>query len=396
MDPKPHRWIMHVDMDAFFAAVEQRDRPELRGRPVVVGARPGGRGVVSTCSYEARRFGIRSAMPINEAHRRCPDAVYLRPEMARYAAESRRVMEALADVSPLVEPVSIDEAYLDVSGLERLFGAPEQIARAAKERIFAAVGLTASVGIGPNRLIAKLASDYRKPDGITVVAPDEVDAFLGPLPVERLRGIGRRTAERIRRLGLGSVAELRRCSLELLTAHFGAKGGALLYNQSRGIGSDRVGDDGPRKSLSRETTFAEDVLDRSLLKGVLLELAADVGRRCRAEGLQGRVVTLKIRFTGFETHTRRRTLERPTNHDRSIYQTALELLAEPGFRNKAVRLIGVGLSNWGSGEPVQPDLFEDLGDPERDDRLYSTLDAVRERFGGQSLRMGMAKGKVGR
>jgi DNA polymerase-4 len=382
---------MHVDMDAFFAAIEQRDDPTLRGKPVVIGAQPGGRGVVATCSYEARKFGIRSAMPINEAHRRCPGAVYLRPDMQRYAAESRAIMQALENISPVVEPVSIDEAFIDITGLEKLLGTAKQIARTTKQRIFEAVRLTASVGIGPNRLIAKLASDYRKPDGITIVEPHQVLDFLGPMPIRNLRGIGDKTAERIERLGFHTVADLRRCPHESLTAHFGPKGADLLYNQSRGVGSDVVGDDGQRKSISRETTFSEDIRDQKVLHNVLLDLAADVGHQTRAEGLAGRVVTLKIRFTGFETHTRRQTLDNPTNHDKVIFRTAVELAKKRSFQNKAVRLIGVGLSGWNTDETQQMDLFDTEADGEKDKKLYATLDEIKNRWGKKSLRLGMRR-----
>ncbi len=385
------RWIMHVDMDAFFAAIEQRDDPTLRGKPVVIGAQPGGRGVVATCSYEARKFGIRSAMPINEAHRRCPGAVYLRPDIQRYAAESRAIMQALENISPVVEPVSIDEAFIDITGLEKLLGTAKQIARTTKQRIFEAVRLTASVGIGPNRLIAKLASDYRKPDGITIVEPHQVLDFLGPMPIRNLRGIGDKTAERIERLGFHTVADLRRCPHESLTAHFGPKGADLLYNQSRGVGSDVVGDDGQRKSISRETTFSEDIRDQKVLHNVLLDLAADVGHQTRAEGLAGRVVTLKIRFTGFETHTRRQTLDNPTNHDKVIFRTAVELAKKRSFQNKAVRLIGVGLSGWNTDETQQMDLFDTEADGEKDKKLYATLDEIKNRWGKKSLRLGMRR-----
>ncbi len=378
-------------MDAFFAAIEQRDDPTLRGKPVVIGAQPGGRGVVATCSYEARKFGIRSAMPINEAHRRCPGAVYLRPDMQRYAAESRAIMQALENISPVVEPVSIDEAFIDITGLEKLLGTAKQIARTTKQRIFEAVRLTASVGIGPNRLIAKLASDYRKPDGITIVEPHQVLDFLGPMPIRNLRGIGDKTAERIERLGFHTVADLRRCPHESLTAHFGPKGADLLYNQSRGVGSDVVGDDGQRKSISRETTFSEDIRDQKVLHNVLLDLAADVGHQTRAEGLAGRVVTLKIRFTGFETHTRRQTLDNPTNHDKVIFRTAVELAKKRSFQNKAVRLIGVGLSGWNTDETQQMDLFDTEADGEKDKKLYATLDEIKNRWGKKSLRLGMRR-----
>ncbi|MEW8044567.1 MAG: DNA polymerase IV [Candidatus Sedimenticola endophacoides] len=312
------KWIMHLDMDAFFAAVEQRDHPEYRGRPLVVGARPGGRGVVSTCSYEARRYGIRSAMPISEACRRCPDAIYLRPDMARYTEASRRVMAVLDEVSPLVEQVSVDEAYLDISGLERLFGSPARIGRLTKRKVFEAVGLTCSVGIGPNRLIAKLASDYRKPDGITLVAPDAVQAFLDPMPVANLRGVGPATLGLLQRLGIRTVAQLRALPLELLQAHLGERGGSHLHAQARGRGSDRIEAAGQRQSVSKETTFGQDVTDIQVLKNCLRQLASDVGHTLRREGLWGRVATFKVRLPGFETHTRQRLLGEAVDSDVAI------------------------------------------------------------------------------
>lgn len=382
------RWIMHVDMDAFFAAIEQRDDPTLRGRPVVVGAQPGGRGVVATCSYEARVFGIRSAMPINEAYRRCPEAVYRRPDIARYRIASRAIMQVLDGLSPVVEPVSIDEALVDVTGLETLLGTPDRIARITKQRIFDAVQLTASVGIGPNRLIAKLASDHRKPNGIVIVAPHQVLDFLAPLSVRKLRGIGRKTAEHLERLGFSTVADLRRCPHELLAAHFGLKGADLLYGQARGSGSDVVGEHGSRKSMSRETTFPEDITNWAVLHDVLLDLAADVGRRTRTEGLAGRVVTLKIRFAGFETHTRCQALERPSNHDKVLFHTAWILAQDPAFQHRPVRLIGVGLSDWQSATR-QLDFFASDAGEARDTQLYALLDEAQERWGPQGLRFGL-------
>ena len=233
MSTGTQRWIMHLDMDAFYAAVEQRDDPTLRGRPVVVGAQPGGRGVVATCSYEARTFGIRSAMPINEAHRRCPQVVFIRPRMAHYTAVARQIREVMAAYSPLVEPASIDEAYLDVSGLERLIGPPETIGQRIKADIRAAVGLTASVGIGPNRLVAKIASDFAKPDGLTVVHPERVLDFLGAQRVGVLRGLGAKTLPKLTRLGIGTVADLRRLSREQLQALVGARFAVDLTRSTR-------------------------------------------------------------------------------------------------------------------------------------------------------------------
>ncbi|MES9903804.1 MAG: DNA polymerase IV, partial [Sedimenticola sp.] len=234
MDEERQRWIMHIDMDAFFASVEQRDHPEYRGRPVVIGAQPGRRGVVSTCSYEARRFGIHSAMPISEAYRRCPNAVYLSPSMTSYSEVSRQVMEVLRGISPVVEQASVDEAYVDITGLKRLFGAPREIGELVRREVRAALNLTCSVGIGPNRLIAKLASDFNKPDGLTIVPYQQVYHFLDPMPVSRLRGVGKQTLKTVQRLGIRNVAQLRGYSLEFLQQYFGNRGGEHLYHQARG------------------------------------------------------------------------------------------------------------------------------------------------------------------
>ena len=382
--------VMHVDMDAFFASVEQRENPDYRGRPVVVGALPGGRGVVATCSYEARVFGIHSAMPVSEAYRRCPDAIYLRPRMQEYAKVSRRVMGALEGISPVVEPVSIDEAYVDISGLDRLLGSPRDIGRKAKTHILETVGLTASVGIGPNRLIAKLASDHRKPDGLTVVLPDAVEDFLDPMPVENLRGVGPRTRKAADRLGIRRVSQLRAYPLELLKMHFGDKAGISLYEQARGLASAAVGVKAPRKSISKETTFDRDVIDERLLRETLRELAAQVGRIARRKALSGTLVTLKIRLAGFETHQRQRRLRTGTNGDGEIFRTGWELYRTSGFVGRPVRLIGIGVSGWTSAD-AQTDLFSDSPKQSRENRLYDTLDRVSERYGAGKLSLGMGR-----
>ena len=314
---------MHVDLDAFYAAIEQRDRPQWRGLPVVVGAEPRKRGVVATGSYEARRYGVHSAMPISEAVRRLPpETVYVRPRMEDYARVSRQVMAALEGISPVVEKVSIDEAYLDVSGLELLVGPPEIIGRRAKAAIREAVGLTASVGIGPNRLIAKLASDFHKPDGLTVVPPEGVRAFLDPMPLTVLRGVGVKTAPRLQRMGLETVGDVRRLSLEALRRQLGARAGTAVHLQARGVADDRVYPAGERQSISKETTFAEDVTDPAVLHDTLRWAAQEVGFLARHDGRQGAVVTLKIRFRPFETHTRSRGLPVRTASDREIFRAA--------------------------------------------------------------------------
>ncbi len=392
MPEDKNRLIMHLDMDAFFASVEQRDNPEYQGRPVVVGARPGGRGVVATCSYEARTFGIRSAMPISEAYRRCPDAVYVRPDMKRYSEASKRVMAVLGEISPLVEQVSVDEAYLDITGLERLFGTPREIGELTRQKVQEAVDLTCSVGIGCNRLIAKLASDYRKPDGLTVVMSDQNRAFLDPMPVSSLRGVGKQTLKTVTRLGIETVAQLRGYSLEHLQLHFGERGGQHLYNQARGIASDRIATEYQRQSISKETTFNQDVSDLRLLRDRLRQLASEVGRTARQEGLSGHVVTLKVRLTGFETHTRQRRLGDAVDIDSEIFKTAWALFEEGGFGERPVRLIGVGISGWDGGDsPLMDDLFSPRINREKEKRLYSTLDEVADKFGRNKLTLGVKK-----
>lgn len=389
----PERYIMHVDMDAFFASIEQRDYPQYRGRPVVVGAQPGHRGVVATCSYEARVFGIRSAMPISEAFRRCADAVYLRPDMARYAAVSKQVMAILNGISPVVEAVSIDEAYIDISGLQKLIGDPEEIGRRAKEAIQSGVRLSASVGIGPNRLIAKLASEMQKPNGLTVVLPHEVMAFLAPLPVSRFAGVGPKTLGALERLGIFTVKQLQAASLERLQYDLGKKNALRLYNQAWGIGSDVVDTRETRKSISKEHTFGEDVCENEILHDRLFWLAAEVGYIARQKGLQGIVVTLKIRLQGFETHTRQRKLKEPTSSDHTIFQTAWTLYEESGYAGRAVRLIGIGLSGWEIEGHRQLGLFAEIRDRQREQALYAVLDKAAARFGKGALRLGLQRSK---
>lgn len=383
------RQIMHVDMDAFFASIEQRDHLQYRGRPVVVGAQPGRRGVVATCSYEARVFGIHSAMPISEAFRRCPHAVYLRPDMARYAAVSKQLMSLLQAISPVVEAVSIDEAYVDISGLGKLIGDAQEIGRRTKAAIQTGMNLTASVGIGPNRLIAKLASDMRKPDGLTVVLPQEVVAFLAPLPVARLAGVGPKTSGILERLGIATVAHLQAVSLQRLQHALGSKNALRLRDQAWGIASDRVDCGEARKSISKECTFGEDLREPAALRDALFRLAAEVGYIARREGLQGMVVTLKIRLQGFETHTRRKMLEQPTNGDQVIFQTGWWLYERSGYAGRPVRLIGVALSRWQRETAHQLALFAGRRDVQREQRLYAVLDRAAQRFGKGVLRLGL-------
>jgi len=381
-------WVGHADLDAFYASVEQRDCPEYRDRPVVVGALPGHRGVVAAANYRARAFGIHSAMPIAEAYRRCRDAVFLRPDMAKYAQVSREIFEILATLTPVVEPVSIDEAYLDLTGLQRLFGPPEDIGREIKRRILEGTGLRASVGIGPNRLIAKLASEYRKPDGLMVVYPDQVLDFLAPMPVASLRGLGRQTQKIFSRLGIETVSQLRAIPLRYLEDQLGKKAAASFNDQAHGIASTEVVPGRRRKGISKETTFEEDVREPGILHDVLRRLAAEVAATARRENLSGSVVTLKIRFVGFETHTRRHKLSVPTHDQRVILRESWSLFLHGQLPRKPVRLIGVGISGWQPDESAQVDLFEQPERHERDERLLKTLDRATDRFGKGILQLG--------
>jgi len=380
-----------MDLDAFFASCEQLEHPGYRGLPVVVGARPGHRGVVAAASYEARRFGIHSAMPIAEAFRRCPDAVYLRPDLEKYRRYSEQVFQILETITPVVEAASIDEAYLDVSGLEKLSGTAAAIGREIKQRILAGTGLTASVGIGPNRLIAKLGSEFRKPDGLTVVPPEQVLDFLAPMPVANLRGLGKQTLKIFNRLGITTVAQLRSMPLGQLEQHLGEKAAASFHRQAFGSASDQVFPEQRRKSISKETTFEADIRDHSVLHDALRRLAAEVARTARREGLSGFVVTLKIRFTGFDTHTRQYKRTAATCDERDMLKTVWRLFLEGRLPDKPVRLIGIGISEWEEDQPAQADLF---GQPERQDdsrRLLQTIDAVTEKFGRNLLQVGVSR-----
>ena len=341
-------------MDAFFASVEQNDRPELRGKPVVVGGDPSGRGVVAAASYEARRFGIRSAIPCSEAARRCPTAVFLRPRMERYREVSRQIRDIFERVTPMVEPLSLDEAYLDVTSNafeEPLAG---RVAIYLKEAIRNETGLTASAGVGPNKLVAKIASDLEKPNGLVIIPPDQVENFVGDLRVERLWGVGPATAKRLHAMGLRFARDIRERTPEELSARLGHHG-ASLHTLSQGIDHRPVRSHREPKSRGSETTFDGDVTSEERLEFELGRLAKDVAARLALLGRQGRTVTLKIRYDDFDTITRRRTLERAIDDGALIAQTATDLLrnaTEAGDR--PVRLLGINVSTLtGSEAPVQ-------------------------------------------
>lgn len=379
--------ILHVDMDAFYASVEELDDPSLVGKPVVVGGTPDGRGVVAAANYVARQFGVHSAMPAARARRLCPHAVFIRSRMDRYAAVSRRLREIFARYTPLVEPLSLDEAFLDVTGSQRLFGGGETIARRIKSEIRGELGLVASVGIAPNKFLAKLASDLDKPDGLVVVPAGAIEEFLDPLPVSRVWGVGKVANRRLEELGVRTIGDLRRLPAELLGGCFGQSADHLM-KLARGIDRRRVVPDRDAKSISHETTFETDIGDARVLKSWLLDLTEQVATRLRRQGLRGRTVFIKMRYGDFRTVTRSETLEAPTNITRTLFASAGRLLGEQLHREPgAFRLLGMGVSGVGAGGVEQGQLFEQEH-RERDQRIDTVVDAVKSRFGDASLRRG--------
>jgi DNA polymerase-4 len=375
------RTILHVDLDAFFAAVEQRDRPELRGLPVVVGGAGGedSRGVVSAASYEARRFGIHSAMSIREAYRRCPEAVFLPVDGRRYQVASRDVMAILRRFTPQVEPISIDEAFLDVTGSAALFGDGPTIARRIKDEIRAEVGLTASVGVAQTKLVAKIASDLRKPDGLVVVPPGEEEAFLAPLPIGRLWGVGEKTAVALADYRVRTIGDLAALPPDLVVRRFG-KHGASLVDRARGLDADPVHDGDPAKSVGHEHTFDADTSDPEVIERTLLAMAEGVSGRLRSAGVRAGTIAVKVRDSSFRTITRQRTLPEPTDLTEPIFRAALEL-ARPEVRGIRVRLLGVTASNLGEREQLS--LFEATEPRKR--RAVEAADAVRRRYGERAV-----------
>lgn len=369
------RWVIHVDMDAFFAAVEQRDNPELRGCPVIIGG-TGTRGVVSTASYEARKFGIRSAMSSVEARRRCPQAVFLPPDHKKYSKVSQEIMHIFADFSPLVEPLSLDEAFLDVTGMEGLYSDPADIAIKIKERIKAELELTASAGVAPNKFLAKLASDMKKPDGLMVIRPDQVAEILANIPATRLWGVGQATAQTLQKLGLTTIGQVAEADPEVLHKHCGQLG-YVLHQLANGQDERPVEGEWQPKSIGKETTFAEDLYNPEELRTELWALVEKVGWRLRRQNVSGRTITIKIRFTSFRTITRSRTLAVAANLDETIYRIADEIVANVKM-SEGVRLLGVSVSSLVTAGG-QISLFDQ--EDKKGTEVAKAIDIVKERFG---------------
>jgi len=380
------RTILHIDMDAFFAAIEVLDNSSLRGKPVIVGGLSK-RSVVSTASYEARKFGIHSAMPLFKAKEKCPHGVFLQVRMDKYKTVSRKIMGLLKDFTPLVEPVSIDEAYLDITGTENLFGCPEEIARRIKERISKETGLTCSIGIAPNKLMAKIASDMHKPDGLTIIVAKEVDQFLSILPVKKIPGVGKKTLEDLSRHNIKTVGDLKQFTREQLLKEFG-KFGLRLYHIAKGRGDSEVVTKRETKSISSEETLQQNTKDLTCLKDLIVSHADTVSTRLRAKGLKGKTITLKIKLEDFSEISRSRTVDHATNITKIISDCAIALLNENPLKKK-VRLIGVAVSNLDVGkEESQMSLFMKGDKTDKNRKVDEAMDAIRTKFGGKVIRKG--------
>ncbi|MDR1785302.1 MAG: DNA polymerase IV [Spirochaetaceae bacterium] len=352
--------FLHVDIDAFFASVEQLDHPEYRGKPVIVGGLPGDvRRVVSTCSYEARKFGVHSAMPLYQALKLCPQGIYLRGRMQRYLEKSAEVMGVFDEFSPDVQQMSVDEAFLDIGGTERLFGPPEAAARLLKQRTLERTGLTVSVGLGSNKYVAKIASGMSKPDGLFIVPPGDEEKFMLSLPISKLWGVGGKTRARLASAGYRTTEDIHRSSLELLSATFGKAGGAFLYRAVRGMEAESFDGEAKSRSLSAERTYREDMSDRFVIETALLELCQIVVFRLLRQDLRGRTARVKIRYGDFSTVSIQETGDRDVSSVDDLYERCLALFDKKYKPGEGVRLLGVGVQNVSPGwEPVQGQLFD--------------------------------------
>ena len=379
-------------MDAFFAAVEQRDRPNLKGKPVVVGSDPKqgkGRGVVSTCSYEARRFGIHSAMPISIAYKRCPYAVFLPVNMKKYAAVSEKMFCILYDFTPDVEVVSIDEAFLDITDTYHFYKTPHTTCKKIKERVYDELSLTASIGIAPIKMVAKIASDHCKPDGLLEITKRNMLDFLWPLAIEKLWGIGLKTKTALNAMGITTIGELARFSASELRSRFGITG-QHIFDLANGIDERMVEPCDDIKSISNEYTFESDTDERDEIYDTLLVLSQKVSRRLRKAQLKGKTLTVKIRIEGFKTYTRAHTFLEKTNFADTIYRKAKELFDDFFSSTMKIRLVGVRISNF-TDKYVHESLFEDKNN-EKKENIHRAMDSIKDKFGEDAIKHGLRKG----
>ena len=388
MDQKTKaRAIIHLDMDAFYPAVEVLDNPKLKGKPVIVG---GGRqrGVVSSASYEARKYGVHSAQPMAKAMRLCPQGIFLPVRMSRYHEVSEKVFEIFRRFTPLVEPLSIDEAFLDVTGSARLYGRPGEIARKLKEAVFRETGLTVSAGVAPSKFVAKIASDMEKPDGLTIVPEERVRQFLDPLPVNKMWGVGKVTQEELRKLSIRTFRDLSITPVAVLEGRFG-KQGAKMHRLSMGIDDREVEPEHDAKSIGHEETFSEDITRVDSARKELLALADKLARRMRQEWLKGRTITLKVKYSDFVLITRSATLPRPTDDALEIYSKVCSLLPNTGVGKRPVRLLGISLSQLVNSEMEgQLSLFLEDQVSKKKRELNTALDSIHEKFGDRAIRSG--------
>ena len=380
------RAIIHIDMDAFYASVEQRDNPELKGKPVIIGGSVESRGVVSTASYEARKYGVHSAMPMAEAHRLCPDGVYLPVDMQKYRLVSHQIMDIFHRFTPEVEAISLDEAFLDVTASQKLFGTAEEIGREIKRLIKTELNLTASVGLAYNKFLAKLASDMDKPDGFYQIGPEELESKVWPLPVRRMMGVGGKTAQLLEEMGVRTIGQLAKMNMGLLE-HILGKQGIMIYEVANGVDNRMVDPVRESKSVGRETTFPKDISERYVLETILFTLADDVCHTLRATNLKGRTVSIKIRYPDFRSITRAQTLDGYTSSFEPVFEAVKQLMEHNYKDGTPVRLIGVTVSGLKKDDEIieQQDLFFDGGAQKKQAALNSVMDKINEKYGGDTV-----------
>ena len=381
------RTIMHVDMDAFYASIEQRDHPEYKGKPVIVGSDPQGgrgRGVVSAASYEARKYGVHSAQPISQAYRNCPHGIFVPVRGRRYAEVSRIIMDIFHSCTPHVQPISLDEAFLDLTGTERLLGSAEHVGRQIKQRILDAVQLTSSVGIAPNKLLAKMGSEEDKPDGLFILEPDQVTAYLKPQPIRKLWGVGKKTEERLAEFGIHTIGQIASYPRDLLEEQFG-KGGVFLWQSANGLDASPVLSDRECKSISNERTFWKDTEDLQEIRNTLLFLSEKVAFRLRKKHLCGKTIMVKIRFSDFSTRVMHHTLIEPTNLDKVIFEEVMNKIETLDIF-LPVRLLGVGVSQLTDADCQQEDLFSE--DHDKLKHISHAIDRIKLKFGEHAIGKG--------
>ena len=380
------RCIFHIDLDAFFVSVEQVIAPELKGKPVIVGGDPERRGVVASASYEARHFGIHAGMPLSKAHRLCPQAILIRANFSRYNDASSNFMRILASFSPCIEPLGLDEAYLDVSGYEQLYGSPRQLALSLKERIRKDLDLPSSVGIATCKVVAKIASELCKPDGLLEITPGQERIFLNPLPVAKLPGVGKKTEQVLKAMGITTIDQLASLSITTVKRHFGTFG-IVIHSYAKGIDDRKVEAPGESRSISQQITFAQDTLDRHFLKATIHALCQQVGERLRRQDKKATCVAIRLRYADFETITRQLTLMEASNINQVIFNAALQLLNKAlGEKSKPVRLIGIAVLNL-VGNEKQLHMFN----PKMDklEHLDKAVDKIRDKYGQTAIKTGI-------